>query len=230
MTVLPEKMSVSRTSPTILDGTDSESVSIIPSEEEKRHMPAFADGTRSDESAKRGIATHYFMQFCDLEHFEKKGAVAELERLVKNGFISKEDGERVRINEIEAFGKSSLFAEMKNAKRIFREFRFNAPLPAASFTADEAKREAYRDATVLVQGVIDCIIERSDGTLGLYDYKTDRLTREELADRVLAEKKLSDKHREQLMLYSLAVEQIFGRRPTRIAVYSLSLGDTVEIK
>ena len=230
MTVLPEKMSVSRTSPTILDGTDSESVSIIPSEEEKRHLPAFADGTRSDESAKRGIATHYFMQFCDLEHFEKKGAVAELERLVKNGFISKEDGERVRINEIEAFGKSSLFAEMKNAKRIFREFRFNAPLPAASFTADEAKREAYRDATVLVQGVIDCIIERSDGTLGLYDYKTDRLTREELADRALAEKKLSDKHREQLMLYSLAVEQIFGRKPTRIAVYSLPLGDTVEIK
>ena len=230
MTVLPEKMSVSRTSPTILDGTESESVSIIPSDEEKKHLPAFADGTKSDESAKRGIATHYFMQFCDLESLEKNGAAAELERLVTNGFISKEDGKRVRIKEIEAFGKSSLFTEMKNAKRIFREFRFNAPLPASSFTADEAKREAYRDATVLVQGVIDCIIERDDGTLGLYDYKTDRLTREELADRALAEKKLSDKHREQLTLYSLAIEQIFGKAPTEIAVYSLPLGDTVKIQ
>lgn len=230
MTVLPEKMSVSRTSPTILDGTESESVSIIPGDDEKKHLPAFADGTRSDESAKRGIATHYFMQFCDIDNLEKNGAKKELERLVKCGFISKEDGERVRIKEIEAFGKSSLFTEMKNAKRIYREFRFNAPLPAASFTSDEAKREAYRDATVLVQGVIDCIIERDDGTLGLYDYKTDRLTREELADRALAEKKLSEKHREQLMLYSLAIEKIFGKKPTEIAVYSLPLGDVVNVK
>ncbi len=230
LTVLPEKMSVSRTSPTILDGTESESVTIIPDEEEKKRLPAFADGTRSDESAKRGIATHYFMQFCDLESLEHKGAEAELERLVAKGFISNADAERVRIGEIEMFKKSSLFAEMKKAKHIYREFRFNAPLPAKSFTEDEVKKAAYQGATVLVQGVIDCIIERNDGSLGLYDYKTDRLSREELADRTLAEKKLSDKHREQLMLYSLAIEQIFGRRPSEIALYSLPLGDTVKIK
>ncbi len=231
MTVLPEKMSVSRTSPTILDGTEAESLVIIPAdEEEKKHLPAFTDGTRSDESAKRGIATHYFMQFCDLLSLEKNGAAAELKRLVAEGFISKDDGARVRIGEIEMFEKSALFAEMKNARRIFREFRFNAPLPAESFTADEAKRLAYKGKTVLVQGVIDCIIEREDGTLGLYDYKTDRLTREEMADRTLAAKKLSDKHREQLMLYSLAIEQIFGKKPEEIAVYSLPLGDTVKIK
>ena len=229
MTALPEKMSVSRTSPTVLDGTESESVIIANGDEEKRRLPRFADGTSADESAKRGIATHYFMQFCALSYLEKNGATAELKRLVDLGFISEEDGERVRIREIELFLKSELFSEMKGAKRIFREFRFNVPLPAESFTKDEEKIGAYIGKTVLVQGVIDCIIERPDGTLGLYDYKTDRLTREEMAERTLAERKLREKHTEQLKLYSLAAEEIFGKKPKALAVYSLPLGDTVDI-
>ena len=135
----------------------------------------------------------------------------------------------MRIREIELFLKSELFSEMKGAKRISREFRFNVPLPAESFTKDEEKIRAYIGKTVLVQGVIDCIIERPDGTLGLYDYKTDRLTREEMAERTLAERKLREKHTEQLKLYSLAAEEIFGKKPKALAVYSLPLGDTVDI-
>ncbi len=232
MTVLPEKMSVSRTSPTVLDGTDSEAVSIEKTdfEENKHRLPRFVDGSSADESAKRGIATHYFMQFCDLMYLEEHGAASELKRLVEQGFISGEDERRVRIHEIESFLKSELFGEMKSARRIFREFRFNLPLPAESFTKDEERTRAYQGKTVLVQGVIDCIIEREDGTLGLYDYKTDRLTKEELAERSLAEKKLRQKHAEQLTLYSLAVEQIFGKKPEKLAVYSLPLGDTIDIK
>ena len=170
------------------------------------------------------------MQFCDLSNLEEVGSARELERLINLGFISKEDGERVRLNEIDMFRDSELFIKMKNAKRIFREFRFNVPLPAESFTADEEKIKAYKGKTVLVQGVIDCIIEERDGTLGLYDYKTDRLTRQELAERSLAEKRLREKHTEQLTLYSLATEQIFGKKPNTLAVYSLPLGDTVDIK
>ena len=232
MTVLPEKMSVSRTSPTVLDGTESEAVSIekADAEENKRRLPRFADGSLADESAKRGIATHYFMQFFDLSELERVGAERELSRLVNKGFISKEDEGRVRIREIEMFLHSDLFLEMKNARRIFREFRFNLPFPADSFTADEEKIAAYKDETILVQGVIDCIIEREDGSIGLYDYKTDRLTREELSDRSLAEARLREKHSEQLKLYAVAVEKIFGKAPQKIAVYSLPLGDTVDIK
>ena len=230
MTTLPEKMSVSRTSPTVLDGTDSEAVVLQKTDDEqKRRLPRFADGGLADESAKRGIATHYFMQFCDLEYLEKEGAERELMRLVEHGFISKDDEKRVRIGEIESFLKSELFKEMKNARRIFRELRFNLPLSADSFTADEKKIAAYQGKTVLVQGVIDCIIEREDGSIGLYDYKTDRLTREELAERSLAEARLREKHSEQLKFYSQAVEKIFGKKPERLAVYSLPLGDTIDI-
>lgn len=230
LTTLPEKMSVSRTSPTVLDGAEEESVIILPDgDDEKRHLPAFADGTRSDESAKRGIATHYFMQFCDLENLERIGTKEELKRLVAKGFISSEDSERVRLGEIERFCSSALFGEMKSAAHVWRELRFNIPMPATAFTADPEKISAYKGRTVLVQGVIDCIIERDDGTIGLYDYKTDRLTREELADRSLAEAKLRQKHSEQLKIYASAVEMIFGKIPKTIAVYSLPLGDTIDI-
>jgi ATP-dependent helicase/nuclease subunit A len=186
-------------------------------------------GTDEAESAKRGIATHYFMQFCDLEKFVGEGSEAELRRLVEEKFISSEDGARVRIRELEAFRKSSLIRKMLGAKRLYRELRFNVRLPAKYFTEDEEKRAVYADKTVLVQGVIDCIIEDQNGNLHLIDYKTDRLTREERADRHLGEQRLKKAHTLQLSYYALAIQEMFGKLPETIGVYSLHLGDEVSI-
>ena len=229
-TRLPEKMSVSRMSPTVLDGTESESVSMKVEKSERRRLPAFADGSRADESAKRGIATHYFLQFCDLDLLCEYGSERELSRLKASGFISEADSARVRLDEIEMFRRSELFGIMRGAEKIYREFRFNVRLPARHFTENEENRRLLEGEDILVQGVIDCIVLRSDGTLCLYDYKTDRLTREELADRALAEERLRASHKMQLTLYSLAAEQIFGKAPEVLEVYSLPLGDTVSMK
>ncbi len=260
LTVLPEKMSVSLMSPTVLDGSEFDSVwkgdkaidapVIIDVAEEteeeleknaesdeqtaeegekKRTLPAFATGTNADESAKKGIATHLFMQFCDLKNLISCGASAELDDLKKRGFISNEDAARVRIREIELFRKSKLITKMLSAKKVHRELRFNVYLDASHFTDDEKKKEAYRGREILVQGVIDCIIEGKDGSVILCDYKTDRLTRSELSNRSLAEKKLREKHSTQLGLYSLAVEKIFGKKPDGVMIYSLPLGDTIDI-
>jgi ATP-dependent exoDNAse (exonuclease V) beta subunit len=81
-----------------------------------------------------------------------------------------------------------------------------------------------------VQGLIDCIVEYADGSLGLFDYKTDRLTREELEDISLAEAKLREKHSLQLSYYAMAVKEMFGKEPRVVEVYSLALGDTVDVK
>ena len=231
-TTLPEKLSVSTISPGILDGTEGE-VAIHKSseqeEDEKPILPTFISGTDSGESAKRGIATHYFMQFFDLSELAEKGAVTELKRLVKNGFISKDDGERVRIREIEAFRRSDLFDEMRGAKKIYREFRFNLPMPASRFADSEEQAALYKDEKILVQGVIDCILERADGSIAIYDYKTDRLTGEERENPDLGAKRLREKHKDQLNLYALAVEEIFGRKPSTVSVYSLALGRLIDV-
>ena len=195
----------------------------------KRRLPAFVVGKEAEESAKRGIATHMVLQFCDLLRMERDGVAAELEALTLQGFISQEDKARVRAYEIKKFLSSELFSRMKKAKKVYRELRFNLLLPATLFTQNEEQKKAISGKEVLVQGVIDCIIEHTDGTLELIDYKTDRLSREELKDRSLAEKKLNEKHSMQLSYYALAVEKMFGKAPSKIRVYSLPLGDTVEI-
>ena len=231
LTELPEKMSVSKTSPTVLDGADEGVADIIDPlvSEPSAKLPSFMSGSASEESAKRGIATHYFMQFCDLGNLEHNGAEAELERLVREGYLSEKDAERVRLNELYAFAGSSLFDDMKNSAALHRELRFNVRLPAELFTEDEGRLTAYNGRGVLIQGVIDCIIEYPDGEIGLFDYKTDRLTREELSNKTLAEKTLTEKHKTQLSYYALAAERIFGKYPKNVGIYSLHLGDTVMV-
>ncbi len=62
----------------------------------------------------------------------------------------------------------------------------------------------------------------------LCDYKTDYLTHDEISNEDLAKKKLFDRHRRQLSYYCDAVEQLLGRRPDRVCLYSLPLGKAIE--
>ncbi len=227
LSTLPEKMSVSKASPSVLDGTEEPSFTI--SDSGMRRLPAFMEGHSAEESAKRGIATHYFMQFCDLPRLEENGAAEELSRLLHRGYISKTDAERVRLDEIEMFRRSRLFAEMKRAKKLYRELRFNVRIPATHFTERDEVARAFGDRTVLVQGVIDCIAELEDGELLVVDYKTDRLSAEELRDPEAARLTLKERHGVQLSYYAMAAERMFGKSPSRVEVYSLPLGDTVNV-
>ena len=230
-TELPEKMSVSRITPAVLDNNENEALLLFDEETDEGDsvLPEFITGDSQKESARRGIATHCFMQFFDIEGLSKNGAKSELERLVRDGFLSEKDKERVRIREIEQFTRSKLFSDMRSAKRLYREFRFNTELDARLFTENEDKRIAYSGKTVLVQGVIDCIVEYDDGSIGLFDYKTDRLTKDELSDRALAAARMKETHGRQLYYYSLAIERIFGRKPVKTEVYSMALGDSLDV-
>lgn len=225
MVELPEKMSVSKMTPTVLDGTEEPELSY-----DSVAVPSFISGTSADESARRGIATHCFMQFCDLENLQKSGVEGEIERLVSEKFISRADADRIRCDEIRAFTRSQLFFDMLGASKVWRELRFNVRLPAEIFTEEPSRAVALRGREILVQGVIDCIIEFPDGSLGVFDYKTDRLTKDELSEPTLCEKRMREKHENQLYYYSLAVEKIFGKAPDRVEIYSLALGNTVNVK
>ena len=233
LSALPEKMSISSLSPTVLDGNEEE-VRMWVDEDKKRDkrlgvLPEFISGSSDRESARKGIATHNFLQFFDLDKLLKTEPEEELSRLVSGDFISTENAKRVRINEVALFKKSKLFFEMLSAKELYREFRFSVKLPASLFTANDERKALLADETILLQGVIDCIIKDKDGKLHLVDYKTDRLTKEELSSKDIAAKKLSEKHSLQLSYYARAVEKIFGKAPDTVSVYSLPLGDTINI-
>ena len=237
LTRLPGKLSVSRLYPAILDGSDEFAVKLDDGEaepeekpEEKRtYLPKFRAPNEADLSAERGIATHMLLQFCDLDRLTEIGGKGELAELKAQGFLSERDASLVRIKEVEAFAGSTLLRDMRRAEKLYREFRFNVKLPAGDFTTDAEQKKLYRDEQILVQGVIDCLYLDSDGEYHLVDYKTDRLTAEERSDKELARLKLCRKHSLQLSYYAKAVELIFGKYPKTIEVYSLPLGDTLDV-
>ncbi|MBQ4067355.1 MAG: UvrD-helicase domain-containing protein [Clostridia bacterium] len=232
---IPAKLSVSVLKPDILgseeDGTYFDAPEIIAMEEEAP-IPSFLSDTKKADAARRGTATHIFMQFCDYEALARDGAAAELLRLKEKRFISPEDAEAVRLSEIELFAKSELFAQLLDSDEVIREKRFNVRLPACDYTTDPVLREKLREdgICVTVQGVVDCIFRDRNGRPVLVDYKTDRLTPEELADKALAAKKLVHRHSRQLTIYKEVCEKMLGESFDRVLIYSLPLGGAVEVK
>ncbi len=138
-------------------------------------------------------------------------------------------GKLVNLRQIAAFFKSSLYKELSEAKKVYREQRFNILLSAKDFTEDEEYARLIENEKLLVQGVIDLFFEDKNGNLVLCDYKTDYLTPDELKNKELAKKKLSSAHSRQLSYYSAALEEICGKRPNKVLIYSLPLGDSVAV-
>ena len=229
---LPGKLSVSRLSPTVLDGSNDTAKLLEPRKEDLEdekppRLPLFYGGEDPAIGAKRGTATHEFLQFCDPAALRENGVRAELDRLLSEGFLAPHKAELVRLDELERFRGSPLLDELLSSVRLYRELRFNSMLPAVLFTEDGVLREAMRDSTVLVQGVIDCLYETPSGELVLVDYKTDRLDRRDLEG---SKRRLILRHREQLLYYAMAIRRMLGRAPDRILLYSLCLSDVAELR
>ena len=236
---LPAKMSVSKLSPGVLDrSTESEEDSSTTEKFDKSSMPSlklspsFMSDTDEDTrftAAEKGTATHAFLQFCDFDNVKKNGVGNELDRLIADRFLDERWKNAVNLDRLEKFFKSKLFEDISGASRIWREQRFNILLPAAPYTNDENYGKLIKDEKLLVQGVIDIFFEDRNGDLILCDYKTDYLTKEEINDPALARKKLNEAHAEQLSYYAEALRSMFGKYPARVLIYSLPLGNTVEI-
>ena len=223
-TRIPAKLSISRLYPDILDDVILEEVISEERLPQAVKAPRFITGEDVD-AAKRGTATHLFMQFFDFAYARASGAEAELKRLTDARFLTAEDAALVNLDEVKSFLASPLFSDMCAAKRIYREQRFNLTLPAADFATDAGLKEAVAGETVLVQGVIDCFFHTEDGEIVLVDYKTDRLP----SDRAAAEKKLRAAHSRQLSYYKRAIEEICGKAPRNTLIYSLCLGDAISV-
>ncbi len=227
---LPAKLSVSKLTPTVLDDMDDDAATLESFDEAKiLEIEEFFESKSKITSADKGTATHLFLQFCDFANAEKNGVKAELERLVDKKFIAPQVAELINLKQIEKFFESDFYSILKNAKKTYREQRFNILLPASQFTQDEEFQGEIENEDVLVQGVIDLFFEDENGKIILCDYKTDYLTPEEIRDEVLVIKKMQDRHGKQLEYYAMAIERFLGKAPDKILIYSLPYGEAVEI-
>ena len=229
---VPGKISVSRLYPQVLDGTEEDSentetngcdtVDFTP----KHRIPSFISGEMTDEGAKRGSATHLFLQFCDFANAEKNGIHEEIRRLINEGFIDEKNASLIREGELERFFTGELYRQIKGAHKVYRELRFNMNLPASDFTENEELKESLSGVPLLIQGVIDLIFADGDGEYTLIDYKTDRVS---LKNREESREILRQRHQRQLYYYSAVCEKMFGKKPKNRRIYSLALGELIDV-
>lgn len=227
--LIPAKVSVSRLYPELLNETDTSYDISKKIDSMDPRKPRFMGEEAT--SADKGTATHLFMQFCDFSRLTPSVSSIEEEiaRLIELKFLPDNISKLIRTKELAAFASSKLLDVILKANKIHREFRFNVFLPAEDFTDIPDQKIIFAGEKILVQGVIDLCIEDANGNLILCDYKTDRLSSEALKDRQIAKQFLTERHAQQLKYYALAIELIMGKKPDKIYIYSLALGDTIEI-
>ena len=220
---IPSKLSVSRLYPDVLDENDT-SLDLSVKKKAATIPPFFSSVTPVPSAAERGTATHLFFQFCNFEYAAVNGVDEELARLSELKYLPEDIEKLIYKDELEQFLKSDLIKHIFRAKQVIREQRFNVNLPINDFTSNEKLLSKMQNEPLAVQGVIDLILIDKDENIRLYDYKTDRLSRTELADPLLAAKKLNSAHAYQLSYYAKAIEILFNKKCTSVQIYSTHSG------
>ena len=227
---IPAKLAVSSLTPSILDENPVYGVSNADKKIGISDVPSFVSGNTAS-ATERGTANHLFLQFCDFKACEggKSAIEAEITRLTDEGFIISNHASLINVRYMERFFASEFYKMIKNAAETWREQRFNLPLPAHVFSEISSKKHILRNHYLLVQGVIDIIIQNSDGTVILADYKTDRIPDEIFDNDTAIKEMFTDRYLQQLSYYALAIKHIFGKYPESIVIYSLSKAKTYEL-
>lgn len=164
-----------------------------------------------------GTAVHRMMEVLDFvslskldmddEKALKEFAITEMKRLQENGLLEADLANRIHGDELFAFLKSSIAKPMADAAsrgELYREKPFVMSL---------------EDSEVLVQGIIDVFWRNENGEITVLDYKTDRVdSAEELVLR----------YKEQLVLYSDALERIYGNVKESL-IYSYRLKEVISL-
>ncbi len=154
--------------------------------------------------AERGTAVHAVMRHVDLKQSITIESIQEqIAKMVNKEILTFEQAEEISVERIVAFFESHLGKRVLEAKSVEREVPFTMMLSA---------KEAYQnwqgksEETILVQGVIDCMIEEDDG-ITLIDFKTDTIEGKFPGGFDQAKPILEERYKVQLSLYAKALEK-----------------------
>ncbi|MBQ8433044.1 MAG: UvrD-helicase domain-containing protein [Clostridia bacterium] len=233
---LPTKAAASKLTPDLLDLLSNETEDDLRLEKQIELMQtaphsfeAMLRDRQSQTAAEIGTATHAFLEFCDFRRFYESDIDAECAHLIKDRFLLPSDVELLHREQLAQFAKSNLMQWILQAKALYREQKFGLHIPMGELTQRKERRQQLSEHTLFVQGSMDLFLIMPDGKRRLIDYKTDHVTdweREHLPRLVANMKK---KHGTQLLYYAKACKALFGAYPDEIYIYSLPLGQALEI-
>jgi ATP-dependent helicase/nuclease subunit A len=154
--------------------------------------------------AEKGTAMHVVMQHISLSEQPTISSIEDLlYDLVRREILSEEQKAVIDPYQILAFFNTEIGKRILQADHVLREIPFSFGVPATDIYPDwQGDSE-----TILVQGVIDCLIKEKDQLI-LLDYKTDAITDRFLGGFAEAKPILQKRYETQIALYAQAVEQI----------------------
>lgn len=120
---------------------------------------------------------------------------------------------------VRAFTRSEAYAELRGATILGREVPFMMRWDNGEHEVGVGGARRAGPPPTLMEGRIDLLYEK-DGQVWVADYKTDRVTESEMADRV-------ESYRPQARIYTEAVRQALGQTPAGFTLIFLRLGKTV---
>lgn len=167
-------------------------------------------------AAEKGTVAHKVMQFADYAALAAD-ADAEMQRLVTEGYLYREEGEQLDPAMVLQLLRSPLGERLLKAERIHREIRF-----LQEFTPEELQAvdpSLVIAGKTLIMGAVDCVLQEGSKAV-IIDYKTDRVKDpEELRQRYAA----------QIRLYRAIVERQLGLSVEEMLLYSFHLGVAIPV-
>ena len=169
-------------------------------------VPVFQTKARNITGAERGVLLHHVMQYIDYNIGSDELSIsAELERMIRDNYLTKEQMLEIDIKKIALFMESDLCSRIKSSENFYREFKFSLLRPVEAYYTDGGKDE------ILLQGVIDCFFEEDD-ELVIVDFKSDKMTKSMINEK-------AQRYATQLSTYADAIERITGKKAKESIIY-----------
>lgn len=194
---LPAKVSVTDLLPKIFHG------------KAEIHLPApkFLQKTVTLTGAERGTAFHQFMEFLPLDRLWNPDSLKKIrETFLAEQLMTEKMLEAVDDEAILGFFREDFGRDVLSAVEVRRELHFTGAFPA------DVLLENGQNDTMILQGAIDMIYRRKDGSWILVDYKTNRLTPER-------EKDFLRHYGRQMELYAMALAKLFDIKVSQSVFY-----------
>ena len=222
-TTLPSKLTVTELKGKSSDIEDAESADFEyfvsakrPSRSFCADRPSFIVERTDLTTSEAGTALHVAMQYLDTSKNMSKELIDEqILTFVEGKKLTKKQAESVDSEKIAHFFASKIGERMTRSGNVKREFKFSLLSKA------ERYYKGGGDDEILLQGVIDCYFEE-ENELVVIDYKTDRVTDADFADKV-------NLYRVQLETYSEVLQRVSGKRVKEKVIYFFSANKAVTL-
>ena len=169
-------------------------------------------------SAQKGTLVHMCLQRLN---YKKEYTLDDIKKLIQelhaNKIITEHEASAINPEIVYKFTKSLIWKYLKEAKEVYQERPFYINISAKEIFKENV------DEKILVQGIIDLYYIDKNDNLILVDYKTDYV-------KSGKEEELINKYKEQLRIYSKALEKALQKKPYKTYIYSTYLNKAIEVK